>query len=289
MNQMVLKARAKINLSLDVCSVRDDGYHEVAMVMQTIGIYDKLVFEKREEPGIIIETNAGFLPVNENNLINKAARLLMDEFGVKGGLYVYLNKFIPVSAGLAGGSTDAAATMIAVNRLFELNLSMKQLQERATKVGADVPYCLMRGTVLATGIGEKLKRLPPMPKCKVVIAKPAANISTKTVYEKFDRVECNRHPDIDAMCRAIEEGSLEGIAANMGNVLENVTIPMVPAIQTIKDEMLACNAMNAMMSGSGPTVFGLFANEEDATECFHRLRESGYAKQVYLTEIFNVK
>lgn len=288
MEKMVLKARAKINLGLDVLGQRADGYHEVSMIMQTVGIYDKLLMEKRRKPGIEIETNAGFLPVNENNLIYKAARLLMEEFQVQEGIYVYLNKFIPVAAGLAGGSSDAAAAMIGVNRLFDLGLSIRDLIGRGAAIGADVPYCLMRGTVLAEGIGEKLTRLPAMPKCLVVLAKPMVNVSTKVVYEKLNTVEAVKHPDIKAVQRGIRQGSLKVIAENMGNVLEAVTIPMVPVIAEIKETMRQNGALQAMMSGSGPTVFGLFEREEQAQSCLRALKKEGKAKHTYLTEIFNV-
>lgn len=288
MEQVVLKARAKINLGLDVCGTRDDGYHEVSMVMQTIGIYDKLVIKKQDRPGITIESNAGFLPLNENNLIFKAANLLMQEFGITEGLYVYLNKFIPVAAGLAGGSSDAAATLIGVNRIFHLGLSMEELMQRGVKIGADVPYCIMRGTALAEGIGEKLTRLKSIPKCPIIIAKSAANISTKMVYDKFDSLGAVEHPDIKGMCEAIEAGDLKRIASLMGNVLEEVTIPMVPEIQTIKAFMKEHGAINSMMSGSGPTVFGIFEDEETARACYSALKAADLAKCVYITEVFSV-
>lgn len=286
--QIILKARAKINLGLDVCGKRDDGYHEVSMVMQTIGIYDKLVIRKVSRFGITIESNAGFLPTNENNLIYKAAKLLMDEFGIREGIYVYLNKFIPVAAGLAGGSSDAAATLIGVNRIFGLGLSTDELMVRAKNIGADVPYCIMRGTALAEGIGEKLTRLKPMPKCPVIIAKPAVNVSTRLVYERLDSLKTVAHPDIKGMCEAIENSDLHKIASLMGNVLERVTIPMVPQIEKIKGFMIEKGALNAMMSGSGPTVFGLFDSADTAKECYTALKESGLARNVYITEIFTV-
>lgn len=289
MEQIVLKARAKINLGLDVCGLRQDGYHEVSMVMQTIGIYDKLIIKRVPRSGITIESNAGFLPVNENNLIYKAAHLLMEEFDIREGLYVYLNKFIPVAAGLAGGSADAAVTLVGVNRIFGLGLSVKELMKRAGNIGADVPYCIMRGTALAQGIGERLTRLKSMPKCPVIVAKPPVNVSTRLVYEKFDRIGQVHHPDIRGICDAIEEGDLRGIAALMGNVLEEVTVPLVPQIEQIKCFMKERGALNAMMSGSGPSVFGLFENDDAARVCYDALKASGLARNVYITEIFTVK
>ena len=173
MREMKLKALAKINLGLDVVRKREDGYHEVRMIMQTIHLYDQIRIHELQKPGIKVKTNLYYLPVNEDNLVYKAAKLLMDEFGIKKGLSINLKKFIPVAAGMAGGSSDAAAVMVGVNRLFKLGLTREELMERGVKIGADVPYCIMRGTALAEGIGEKLTILPPMPACHILIAKPA--------------------------------------------------------------------------------------------------------------------
>ena len=256
---MRLRALAKINLGLDVLRKREDGYHELRMIMQTINMYDQLDIEISKTPGIKITTNLPFIPVNESNLVYKAAKLLMDEFQVEQGITVDLQKFIPVAAGMAGGSSDAAAAMIGVNRLFGLGLSVKELMERGVKIGADVPYCLLRGTALAEGIGDKLRALPPCPDCYVLIGKPAISVSTKFVYENLHANELEYHPEIDKMLEAIQWHNLNKIADCMGNVLETVTIPHYPVIQEIKDHMKEYGALNAMMSGSGPTVFGLFA------------------------------
>lgn len=287
MNSIKLKARAKINLGLDVIGKREDGYHEVRMVMQTIGLYDRIIIRKRKEPGIRIITNLSFLPVNENNLVYKAAKLLMDEFKIKEGVSIDLNKFIPVAAGMAGGSSDAASVLHGMNRLFKLNLSMEDLMKRGVTIGADVPYCIMRGTALAEGIGEKLTRLSPMPKCYIVVAKPQINVSTKLVYQSLDMGGVTKHPDIEGIISAIEKKDLYGVAAKLGNVLENVTIPLYPVIEKIKNDMKAHGAINAMMSGSGPTVFGMFEEHETAMECIKALREADDAKQIYITETFN--
>ena len=286
MNEISLKALAKINLGLDVVRRREDGYHEVRMVMQTIHLYDRLDIKRVEEPGIRIESNLSFLPVNEDNLIYKAGKMLMDEFGITEGVEVRLNKRIPVAAGMAGGSTDAAAMLYGMNQIFDLGLSRKDLMERGVKIGADVPYCIMRGTALAEGIGEELSPLPPMVKCPVLIAKPQISVSTKFVYEnlKLDNVE---HPDIDALIADIQKKDLEKICADMGNVLETVTIPAYPIIDDIKKCMMDNGATGAMMSGSGPTVFGLFADEETAEAAYEAMKASGLAKQVYLTSIYN--
>lgn len=289
MNSIKLKARAKINLGLDVLSKREDGYHEVRMVMQTIGLYDRIIMKKIKQPDIKIITNLSFLPVNENNLVYKAAKLLMDEFNIKEGVFINLNKFIPVAAGMAGGSSDAAAVLYGMNRLFKLNLTMKELMDRGVNIGADVPYCIMRGTALAEGIGEKLRKIKPMPKCYIVVAKPPINVSTKLVYEKLDMNGVEKHPDIDGILRSIEEGDLYKLAELMDNVLESVTIPLYPVIEKIKNDMKAHGALNAMMSGSGPTVFGLFDEYQVALKCVDALKRADDARQIYITETFNLK
>lgn len=287
MDEIKLKALAKINLGLDVVRRREDGYHEVRMVMQTIHLYDQLRIQKSETPGIQIHSNLSFLPVNENNLVYKAGKLLMDEFDIHTGVSVELNKRIPVAAGMAGGSTDAAAMLYGMNQLFGLKLKRKDLMERGVQIGADVPYCIMRGTALAEGIGEKLSSLPPMVKCPVLIAKPAVSVSTKFVYQNLKLNEQTPHPDIDALITDIRNSDLDNICADMENVLETVTIPNYPVIAQIKEQMLKSGAKASMMSGSGPTVFGLFGDEETARRARAEMKASGLAKQVYLTSIYN--
>ena len=287
MDEITLKALAKINLGLDVIRRREDGYHEVRMVMQTIHLYDRLDIVRSHEPGIRIQSNLNFLPVNENNLVYKAGMLLMDEFGITDGVDVRLTKRIPVAAGMAGGSTDAASMLYGMNQIFDLGLSRKALMERGVKIGADVPYCLMRGTALAQGIGEKLSQLPPMVKCPVLIAKPAVSVSTKFVYQNLKLDEHTIHPDIDALIGAIRNKDFTATCGNMGNVLESVTIPNYPVIAQIKEKMMEAGASHAMMSGSGPTVFGLFEDEEIARHARDVMKESGLARQVYLTSIYN--
>ena len=286
-NDISLKALAKINLGLDVVRRREDGYHEVRMIMQTIQLYDRLDIKRTQEPGIQIQTNLSFLPVNENNLIYKAAKLLMDEFSITDGVSVKLDKRIPVAAGMAGGSTDAAAMLIGVNRLFSLGLTKRQLMERGVQIGADVPYCIMRGTALAEGIGEALSPLPPMVKCPVLIAKPSISVSTKFVYQNLKLDDTTFHPDIDRLIDDIKAKNLHDIAAHMGNVLETVTIPNYPVIDEIKKHMLSNGALGAMMSGSGPTVFGLFDDEDTAKKAYKAMRSSHLARQVYLTSVYN--
>ena len=232
-------------------------------------------------------TNLSFLPTNENNLVYKAAKLLMDEFQIRDGIDVKLHKYIPVAAGMAGGSTDAAAVLYGMNRMFELGLSKEELMQRGVKIGADVPYCIMRGTALAEGIGEQLTALPPMVKCPILIAKPQISVSTKFVYENLKLDENTVHPDIDRLVEDIRRKDLAAITSDMGNVLETVTIPNYPVIAEIKEHMMEHGAAGAMMSGSGPTEFGLFDDKEKAVAAYEAMQASGLAKQVYLTSIYN--
>lgn len=287
MDKISLKALAKINLGLDVVRRREDGYHEVRMIMQTIHLFDRVNIEKTSEPGIRIKTNLSYLPINENNLIYKAGRLLMDEFDITEGVSVDLDKRIPVAAGMAGGSTDAAAMLYGMNKMFELGLSMQELKDRGVRIGADVPYCLMRGTALAEGIGEKLKSLPPMIKCPVLIAKPQISVSTKFVYENLRLDGKTEHPDIDQLIKDIKAKDLQGVCDHMGNILETVTIPNYPIIAEIKKNMMENGATGAMMSGSGPTVFGLFDDAERAKQAYKAMKKSGLSRQTYLTDIYN--
>ena len=292
--QLSLKAYGKINLGLDVLRRREDGYHDVRMIMQTVGIFDRVDLIWKEEPGIQVETNLYYLPTNENNLVYKAAKLLMDEFQVQEGLLIRLRKFIPVAAGMAGGSSDAAAVLFGVNKMFRLGLTTEELMERGVKIGADVPYCILRGTALSEGIGEVLTSLSPVPQCQVLVAKPGINVSTKFVYENLhaNDLRPEQHPDIDGMIRAIKAQDLQGIADKLGNVLETVTVKEYPVIQEIKDKMLEFGAIGSLMSGSGPTVFGLFTNPKAAQQAYEELRygeSSGLAKQVYLTNFYNQK
>ncbi len=289
MKQIELKALAKINLGLDVLGKRENGYHDVRMVMQSVYLYDEVKIERTNEPGIRLKTNLYFLPEGEGNIAYKAAALLMEEFGIQEGVKITLHKHIPVAAGMAGGSSNAAAVLFGLNRMFGLGLTQEQLMERGVKLGADVPYCIMRGTVLAEGIGEKLTALPPVPKCVVLIAKPPVSVSTRTVYEALDAKKDVKHPDIDGLIDGLEHGDLKQISACMGNVLEDVTIPMHPEIEKIKQEMRKAGALGAMMSGSGPTVFGLFTGKQEARRAQERIRKMALAKQVYLTAMHGAR
>lgn len=280
------KAYAKINLGLDVVRRLPNGYHEVRMVMQNVGIYDVLTFARAEE-GITLMVDNQELPADSGNLIWKAAKLLLDTAGIEGGVHITLEKHIPIAAGMAGGSTDAAAAFLGINELYGIGYDLEQLKALGVKIGADVPYCIQGGTALAEGIGEVLSELTAPPACYLVIAKPDINVSTKFVYENLRANELEYHPDIDGMIEAIEQGSLKGITDRLGNVLETVTVPAYPIIREIKDVMLAAGAENALMSGSGPTVFGIFTDEKQAEAAAEQIRAALLAKQVFVTGFVN--
>ena len=282
MDKVVRKAYGKINLGLDVVGRLDNGYHLVKMIMQMVGIYDVLTFEKTPS-GIVITTNNGELPTDENNLIYKAAKLMMDTYSIEGGVKIHLEKNIPIAAGMAGGSSDAAQTFHGMNLLYEIGADNEALCELGVKVGADVPYCIVGGTCLSEGIGEVLTPLPSPPQAYVLIAKPEINVSTKEVYERIDTRGVESHPDIDGMVKALEEGSLRGITDRLGNVLATVTERMHPIIIEIREAMIECGARGSLMSGSGPTVFGIFTDKADVLNAAKVIEESRLAKQVYVT------
>lgn len=283
MDSFAIEANAKINLGLDVLRRRADGYHEVKMIMQTVGISDRLEFAKLSDDCIRISTNRRELPVGPQNLIYKAARLVKDTCQIAEGISVKLEKNIPVAAGMAGGSADAAATIHGMDRLFDLQLSLEEKQKLGVQIGADVPYCLMGGTALAEGIGEALTALPAVPDAYLVVAKPDIDVSTAFVYKNLHADRLRRHPDIDGMVESIKKGELSGITARMENVLETVTIAHYPVIAQMKEFLKEQGALNALMSGSGPTVFGVFEKEETARAAYEAMRQRKFTEQVYLT------
>ncbi len=291
MDKMQLKALAKINLGLDVLRRREDGYHDVRMIMQTVRMFDRLALVKQDKEGIRVRTNLYYLPANENNLVYKAAKLLFEEFDIRGGLSIDLKKYIPVAAGMAGGSSDAAAVLYGVNRMYGLGLSREELMERAVKIGADVPYCILRGTALAEGIGEKLTPLSPMPPCNILVAKPGISVSTKYVYENLhaNDLRPEQHPDIDGILEALKKQDLRGMAECLrdGNVLETVTGEAYPVIGRLKATMEENGAAVALMSGSGPTVFGIYEDRMQARRAMAAIRKSRLAKQLFLTTPYN--
>lgn len=284
MKQITKNAYAKINLALDVLRRRPDGYHDVKMVMQTVDICDTLTFTAKEDAEIVLKIDNSELSAGKDNLICRAAERLFAESGVNKGVEILLTKRIPIAAGMAGGSTDAAATLHGLNELFELGYSLEELQKIGVELGADIPYCLMGGTALSEGIGEVLTRLPSPPQCSLVVAKPDINVSTKFVYENLHAEKLTYHPDIDGMIEAVRTGSLNRVADKLGNVLETVTVKEYPVIDEIKEFMKGEGAENALMSGSGPTVFGIFTNEETAKFAAEQIRQRGLSKQVFVTE-----
>lgn len=287
MREIEIKAPGKINLGLDVVGRREDGYHLVKMVMQTVRLYDRLKFKKTKFGSIVIESNLRYLPCNENNLVYKAIDMIRREYGITEGMHVSLDKRIPVAAGMAGGSADAAATIKAMDRMYCLGMSAEKMAQIGLKLGADVPYCLMGGTALAEGIGEKLTKLNDVPAAKVLLVKPNISISTKVVYEKIDSAGDLVRPDIDAIIKAIDDKDISKMCSNMGNVLETVSCDDYPVINTIKDRMRDFGAVGAMMSGSGPTVFGIFTDNDCAEKAFNGFKDGEFARGTHLTEFMN--
>ncbi|HOA79740.1 MAG TPA: 4-(cytidine 5'-diphospho)-2-C-methyl-D-erythritol kinase [Defluviitaleaceae bacterium] len=287
MHEIELKARAKINLALDVIGKRNDGYHNVRMVMQTVNLYDYITIRKTRSPGIILKTDLKWLPEDERNIAYRAAKLMVERYNIKEGILIDLKKRIPVAAGLAGGSSDAAAVFVGLNKLFGLKIPKKELMNLGYKLGADIPYCILRGTALAEGIGEKLTKLPPMPFCYVVIAKPNFSVSTAHVYQNLSLDNLSYHPDIEAVIKGIKTGDLDIIAKNLGNVLESVTAKEYPIINDIKKTMIEYGALGALMSGSGPSVFGLYRNKKEAQAASTELKLHSEAKDVFIATIFN--
>ncbi|MBE7054645.1 MAG: 4-(cytidine 5'-diphospho)-2-C-methyl-D-erythritol kinase [Ruminococcaceae bacterium] len=279
MKKVVTKAFAKINLSLDVLGKLDNGYHEVQMVMQSVSVFD-LVTVTKIKKGIELSTNLPYLPLDNNNLAYRAAEEFFKYTGITEGVIIDISKRIPVGAGLAGGSSNASAVLKAMNKLFGTGLSLKQLCSIGVNIGADVPYCILGGTRLAEGIGEKLSSLPKMPKCTIVLVKPAFSISTKSVYEKIDSCTDYSRPDTKNLIKGLKDANLETIISSMGNVLEEVSITEHPILSTVKEELMNLGAVHAQMSGSGPTIFGIFKTYDEARNAKKALW--GKYKTVYI-------
>lgn len=287
MERIFRKAYAKINIGLDVLRRREDGYHELKMIMQTVDICDDLIFERTAEQGIVIRTDREELPVDDGNLIYKAADLLFREKKITEGVKITLTKRIPIAAGMAGGSSDAAATMRGLNELFKMGYSIQELQKLGVKLGADIPYCLVGGTMLSEGIGEILTPLPAPPDCFLVVTKPEINVSTAFVYGNLRADTLTYHPDIDGMAEALRAGSIKGITDRLGNVLETVTVKEYPVIEDIKDLLRNMGAENALMSGSGPSVFGIFTERETAETAAKAVKDEKLADQIFVTTFRN--
>lgn len=286
MKTLTKKAYAKVNLVLDVLRRRQDGYHDVRMVMQNLDLYDVLTFRvsDAEERRIVITSNHSDIPTDSRNLVYRAIDLMFDTYGIDAGIEVYIEKNIPVEAGMAGGSTDCAAALHAVNELFGLGADISALMELGVKLGADVPYCVMGRTALSEGIGEVLTPVAPLPDCTVLVAKPPVNVSTRMVYENLHLDALKRHPDVDGMLGALAAGDIERISACMENVLETVTVKLYPEIERLKALMRERGARNAIMSGSGPTVFGIFDDRKLAEQAGNYIRQQGLSQEVYVTE-----
>lgn len=264
MRKIEVEARAKINLTLDVVSKRPDGYHDVEMLMQSIDLADHITIELDAPGEISIETDDRDLPTGEENLAYKAARLMVDEFSLDAGVKITINKDIPLAAGLAGGSADAAAVILGMDRLFELGNSNSLLSELGVKIGADVPFCIHGGTALARGIGEILTPLKAAPSFPILLVKPPYNISTREIYSALDLESINQRPETLAMIRSIEDQDVEGISQKLCNVMEKVTFKLCPELMDLKSRLRELGSMGSLMSGSGPTIFGIFESQKDA-------------------------
>ncbi|MBP9996050.1 MAG: 4-(cytidine 5'-diphospho)-2-C-methyl-D-erythritol kinase [Lachnospiraceae bacterium] len=285
---MEIKAYAKINLALDVLGTRPNGYHDVRMIMQSVNIYDELTIDISNTPGTIsLICDNDELNDIENNLIYKAAKLILNESKNNTGLSITLKKNIPMAAGMAGGSADAAATLVGINKLLNIGMSNMQLRDLAVTLGADIPFCIEGGTYLSEGIGEILTKLPNAPECFLCIAKPDINVSTKYVYEHLILDDNTVHPNVDAMIESINNHNQAAVSAALGNILETVTQVKYPIISKMKETMIANGAANALMSGSGPTVFGIYANEKDACNALEALRKQYDFKQGFVTTLSN--
>lgn len=269
---MRIKAYAKVNIALDVIGKREDGYHLLKMIMQAIDLYDEIIIEKIDK-GIKINCNKPYVPTDERNLAYKAAKLFMEKFNIKSGVNITIDKNIPVSAGLAGGSTDCAAVLKLMNKMFKTNLSDQELMDLGVKLGADVPYCIIGGTALCEGIGEKITKLKPFKNKILVLVKPPFGVSTKAVYQEFDLSKVVFHPNVKGLIRNIESDNLGYVASNMKNLLENVTLVKYKEIISIKQSMIEYGAIGSMMSGSGPTVFAFFDDMVKAQKCYDMMKK----------------
>lgn len=270
---MLLRAYAKVNIGLDVVGKREDGYHILRMIMQTVDIYDEIELEKLEENEIKIKCNLPYIPTDSRNLVYKAAELFKNKYNIKTGVLIDVKKNIPVAAGMAGGSTDAAAILKGLNKLFNVGASNQELMELGVKIGADVPYCIDGGTALCEGIGEEITKLPDFNNVILVVVKPPFGVSTKAVYNNLDLSKIRRHVGINNIIKGMERRDLKLVCYNMKNVLENVTIKQYPVIKAIKNDMIVLGAQGALMSGSGPTVFGIFDNMLSAQKCFEFMKK----------------
>lgn len=277
---MIVKAYAKINISLDVVGKREDGYHLLKMIMQTIDLYDLLEISEADT-GISISCNKTYVPTDERNIVYKAAKLFMDTYNIKDGISIDIKKNIPVAAGLAGGSTDGAAVLKAMRKFYNINISDKELMKLGVKIGADVPYCIVGGTALCEGIGERITQLKLFNNKILVLVKPKFGVSTKEVYKSFDIQKIFKHPCTEDLIKSIQNDDLAFVSKNMKNLLENVTLRKHIILKNIKEDMIKYGALGAMMSGSGPSVFAFFDDMLTAQRCFEFMKSK--FEEVYLT------
>lgn len=288
MERIKLFAKAKINLALDVVERLDNGYHNLEMIMQTIELSDTIEIKKTFTNDIKLKTNVYWLPTDYTNLVYKAAKYLKDEYNIKYGIHIELNKKIPSCAGLGGGSADCAATLIGIRNLFGLKISNNKLLDISKNFGADVPFCLKRGTCLAEGIGEKLTPLNKMPNCYILVVKPNINISTSVIFENLDLSKIKERPDIEKIIYYIDKNDIEGVSKNLCNVLESVSIEKYPIIKQIKENMLENGALGSLMSGSGSAVFGIFKNKKQMAIAKNNIERTLNIKEVFTTKPFNI-
>ena len=277
---MKIKAYAKINIALDVVGKREDGYHLLKMIMQTVDLYDVIEITKIDSD-IKLICNKPYVPIDERNLAYKAAKLFKETYNIEDCVSINLTKNIPVSAGMAGGSTDAAGVLKLMNRIFNINASDEELRALGLKLGADVPYCINGGTALCEGIGEKITQLKPFNDKIVVIVKPPFGVSTKEVYKDFDLSKVIFHPRTEDIIRAMENDDIHFVSNNMKNLLENVTLRKHRVILNIKESMRSYDALGTMMSGSGPTVFAFFDDMLKAQICYDEMKKK--YKDVFLS------
>ena len=290
MREIRLKARAKINLTLDVTGKREDGYHLLESIMQTVALYDGIYMKRLEKPVIKLKTNLPWLPVDERNLAFRAAKLMRETFGITDGVFIEIEKRIPVAAGLAGGSTDCAAVLVGMNRLFDLRLSEARLEELAGSLGSDIPYCVRRGTVLCEGVGDVMTNAAhPCPNCYVVLAKLPISVSTASVYQALRWQEVRQHPDAQAMLHAMKEKDVKRMGGLLSNVLESVTIERHPKIAKVKERLMELGAEGALMSGSGPTVFALFTDRTKARKAAALVKREFALKDCLATRTYRVR
>ena len=287
MDHIKLKARAKINLTLDVTGKLENGYHSIESIMQSVSLYDEIYFKKTHDPGIKLKTNLPWLPADERNLVYKAINLILSRHGISEGVFADIEKHIPVGAGLGGGSADCATAIFAMNRLFGLGLSKAAMLSYCRELGSDIPFCLLRGTALASGVGDELTPLPPPPDFYILLATPPISVSTAFVYRNLDLAAITDRPDTKAAVRAITDGDLPGLAAQFKNVLETVTLKHFPRVAAIKERLAGTDAVGVLMSGSGPTVFAAYTDRAKAAGAAGIMKTELGLKEVFVTRLFN--